>query len=270
MKKLTDQAYWDSIYNKSGNSHFKGVLLNKLKHLMRNYANYLIWEKIFPKYFVALEDKKVIEIGCAPGKNLISFSKIFHLKPYGVEYSAPGVKLTKETFKSNNLPEENIIEADFFNDQFILKFSRTFDIVYSKGFIEHFDNPKQVVARHGKLLKEDGLLIIQIPNLSGLNFYLSRFFNIESHNLHNLSIMNYSSFKNLFSPVEYDILYCNYVGAFNIGLFNTKSTFKKRLHLLIYYLIQQPINFIFRVISHVYKFESRFTSPYLLMIAKIK
>ena len=51
-----------------------------------------------------------------------------------------------------------------------------FDVVMSRGFIEHFDEPSSVVDRHLDLLKPGGLLVVSIPNLRGVNGLLTRFF----------------------------------------------------------------------------------------------
>jgi len=270
MRRLSTQSYWDSIYKKNTNSYFKNRFWTKIKYTMRNYADYLIWENIFPKYISNSKGKKIIEVGCAPGNNLIAFKKIFNLIPYGVEYSENGFITTQKNMVINGIPEENIILADFFNDEFQKKYCDFFDTVYSKGFIEHFDNPKEVVSSHLNILKSEGLLIVQIPNLLGANSYISKFFNIDSYKLHNTSIMDLESFRNLFLHDGVDILFVNYVGLFNIGLFNTNNSTKEKIRLFVYYFIQQPSNLIFRFISYFCIIESKYTSPYLLLIAKKK
>ena len=268
MNRLSAKTYWDKVHeNKRLNN--ENSIKNTILHICRNYPNYLIWEKIFPKYLKNNEPGNVIEIGCAPGGYLINFYTRFGIIPYGIEYSHQGVKVTSERFASLNLPVENIIEADFFDDSLIEKYRENFNVVYSRGFIEHFDDPAEVIKRHDNLLKKGGLLIIQIPNLRGCNFYISKFLNIDSHNIHNLQIMELDSFKKIFQLDSYEVLFCDYVGFFSFGLFNANTKFKKIL-LRIIQLIQLPLNFLFRQFSKLVILENRYTSPYLLMVARKK
>lgn len=44
----------------------------------------------------------------------------------------------------------------------------SFDLVYSSGLIEHFDDTAAVVAEHIRLLKPGGKLVLAVPNLEGV------------------------------------------------------------------------------------------------------
>ena len=47
----------------------------------------------------------------------------------------------------------------------------SFDIVYSMGLIEHFENPTEVIDEHIRLLNKEGFLIILIPNFNNSLYY---------------------------------------------------------------------------------------------------
>jgi SAM-dependent methyltransferase len=40
----------------------------------------------------------------------------------------------------------------------------TFDVVWNSGFIEHFENPEQILFQMGHALSPEGLLIVLVPN----------------------------------------------------------------------------------------------------------
>jgi len=269
MNKLSTEKYWDQIYSPK-RSGFSVPFKSALRRFMRDYPNYLIWEKLLPDLMTTMRGRRVLEIGCAPGGYLVAFFKRFGMTPYGIEYSSAGCKLTRDRFIAEGLPPENIIEMDFFDDAAISTLKEGFDAVYSRGFIEHFDNPREVVERHGQMLKSGGLLIIQIPNLSGVNSWLSKRFNPVSHSIHNLGIMNLDAFCGLFPKERFEPLFCGYVGGFSFGLFNTNGRFKKMIHGLLNRIIQPLLNVVFRGVSRVHRFESAYTSPALLMIARKK
>lgn len=272
MKNLTKKEYWDSLYSemekdKNDKSIFSSFK-KWIKHKTRDYSNYLIWDVILPKYLTLPEKKKIIEIGCAPGKYLINFKNNFGFDPYGVEYSEEGARIAKQNFNKNGINPDHIIKADFFDQNFQDRYKENFDLVFSRGFIEHFDNPENAVSGHLNLVKTGGLVVISIPNLSGVNRFIARRMNIDSFILHNTSIMNKEKFCKLFPADKLETIFCGYVGIFSFGLFNTKTNREWRYYTYrILLLLQRSFDLLLRLLfGRVNLIKSRFSSPYLLYI----
>lgn len=271
MKKLAEKEYWDSVYSKGFNSQNNPSLplREKLKHSTRDFSNFVIWEKLLENILPKDKTMKVMEVGCAPGKYLLHFKKIFGYEPFGVEYSEKGYEITKKNFLDNGVNTENIILADFFDQSFQDKNKEKYDVVFSRGFIEHFDDVKRVVSLHTNLLKSQGYLVVMIPNLSGINKVLAKFLNKNSYDLHNTKIMNIHTFSDLFSNNNLNEVFCDYVGLFSWGLFNTNSKWKYYLYRLLL-LIQRPFDFVLRVIFKSVNIRYKYSSPYLLFIGRKK
>lgn len=274
MKKLSDKTYWDSIYDgivtpQTKSQSFLYRVKNAIKHSTRDYSNVVLWEVLCKKYLPHNSEYKVLEVGCAPGKYLIYFNTAFGYQPYGVEYSEKGVEITKENLKKSQLDPSGVIYADFFDTEFQKNNAGLYDVVFSRGFIEHFDDVKHVVDLHSNLVKKDGYIVIMIPNLSGINKVLAQFLNKTSYDLHNTSIMNIKSFTALFPDTDFHHLYCNYLGLFSFGLFNTDKKWKYYMYRLSL-LIQRPFDFLLRVFAGDMLVTSQYTSPYLLCIAQKK
>jgi len=269
MKDLAPQKYWDSVYKHMAVGSSESVRLNswreKLKVWTRDYSNFLIWEAVLPKVLLVDDKLKIIEIGSAPGKYLINFNKLFHYQVYGIEYSEGGAAIAKENFITNGLDPNNIIKADFFSQDFQNQFKEHFDLVFSRGFIEHYHDVESVVNQHLNLVKTGGRIVISIPNLSGVNYTLSKYFNIDSLLLHNTTIMNKASFSNLFPVSKVESIFCDYVGLFSFGLFNTNRRWKYIIYRILL-LIQRPVDLVLRLIWPSNFLKSRFTSPYLLFV----
>jgi SAM-dependent methyltransferase len=237
-----------------------------IKNLTRDFSNFLIWEEILPNFFKKNKNINILEIGCAPGKYLYKMKELFEYQPFGVDYSEKGVLITREFFIKKGLNPENIIQADIFDSNFQNKNKEKFDIVFSRGFIEHFDNVSGVIDIHADLLKKDGLMFIMIPNLQGLNSVFSRFLNIDSFILHNLNIMNKNNFSALFPKDKFEILFLDYIGIFSFGLFNTNKKWKYILYRILL-LIQRPFDFLFRILYRSgINFSCKYSSPYILFI----
>jgi 2-polyprenyl-3-methyl-5-hydroxy-6-metoxy-1,4-benzoquinol methylase len=125
---------------------------------------------------------KFLEIGCAPGKMLSWVAAVLGAQVSGLDYSEPGVRVAKRLFRELALPAD-IRHEDVFSTTFP---ENSFDVVYSAGVIEHFEDPTSIVRIHVKLLKPGGLALITVPNLRGL---YGRLASKETLDIHNLDIM---------------------------------------------------------------------------------
>jgi 2-polyprenyl-3-methyl-5-hydroxy-6-metoxy-1,4-benzoquinol methylase len=279
VKTLTEKEYWDSIHKRkvveqkqhSMRRHLKVLIASALESkYLRPYADYLLWDVTFKKYLPTTKGANVLEIGSAPGNNLVRFSRTFGFIPYGIEYSDSGVELNREIFSANNINPAHVIHADFLSDQIQEQYAGHFDIVISEGFVEHFDDVEDVIEKHINLLAQGGHLIVSIPNLRGVNYYLQQIFNKELLSLHNTDIMGKREFLKLFDEERLSTLFCDYYGTFNFGLFISKGDSPLRFVLICCKVLQLMLNVIFRLLFRNKGAESKLFSPYLLFIGAKK
>src|SRR5262249_27828389 len=96
--------------------------------------------------FVALQGKKVLEIGAGFGTNLAVWIKEFGVEGYGVEPASLGFEMSfraaKILFEENGLDPKRIIDAQGEHLPFA---DGTFDVVYSANVLEHTTDPVQVL-----------------------------------------------------------------------------------------------------------------------------
>lgn len=226
MGRLTDREFWEKRYEGKPDdevpevrSGLRGVLDRaRLRAGARPgdaYYMHLMTE-CYRNHLPANPDWKVIEIGCAPGRSLIRFARLFGYQPYGVEYTPNGAALTREYFEACGESPDNVIEADFFSEAFLQQWEGQFDVVFSGGFIEHFDDPATAVANHARLLKEGGYLVCSIPNLNSWSWPLFRLFSPDILDVHNLSIMRLGPYRSLFEGLGLTEAHCDYVGTFDL------------------------------------------------------
>jgi SAM-dependent methyltransferase len=241
MNRLSEKEYWDSVY-KIGEEYKpppetpaplsrKRRVLRALKarlgpqtiQQMGSYRDYLFWSVFMKQYLPPMAGKRILEVGSAPGDVLVEFAQRMGVVPFGVEYTAEGVEVNRRLFKASGLNPDNVIHADFFSEEFQSRYRGTFDIVYSGGFIEHFEDAKDAVNKHLNLLADGGYLIVLIPNLRGLNYALTRLFAPRLIAIHNLTIMKLETFARLFDDPRLETLTCRYYGGFSLGLFTDDS-----------------------------------------------
>ena len=141
---------------------------------------------VYKKYIALPPGKSFIEIGGFPGFNAGYLYKHVcqdvTLLDFYVDHEA-----IRKVERQNGIPEGSIkaIEADLFK----FHTDKRYDIVFSLGFIEHFQDTQDVVARHADLLAEGGQLLILLPNLRGINGALQYLFDRANLRIHNLSSM---------------------------------------------------------------------------------
>jgi SAM-dependent methyltransferase len=133
------------------------------------------------------ESGEFIEIGGFPGLYSIYFKKRFNYNVYLLDYIViPEIIQGMESV--NELPPGsiNVIKDDFFN----FRSPKKFDIVFSYGFIEHFEDTTDVIKRHVDILADGGQLLIILPNLIGMSGWFLRLTDKGLFDKHNLKSMD--------------------------------------------------------------------------------
>jgi 2-polyprenyl-3-methyl-5-hydroxy-6-metoxy-1,4-benzoquinol methylase len=169
----TNQTYWDKVWQ-PGTKH----RLPRGLYVSHRNIQHLLKARIKP-------GMQILEIGFAPGNMLAWVAKALGAQVAGVDFSEIGVRAARRLFEVLQIPGDlrgEDIRATTFPPE-------TFDLVYSLGFIEHFDDPTEMVRRHVLLLKPGGLALITIPNYGGIYGVLQRFLDPKNLDLHNLNIM---------------------------------------------------------------------------------
>jgi 2-polyprenyl-3-methyl-5-hydroxy-6-metoxy-1,4-benzoquinol methylase len=279
MARLSGKTFWNSEYSKSrgedgcqsrarkSNSYI-GDLLDKAGVHRKSYSKYLV-NNLFGLYFTKPSGSKVLEIGSAPGDNLIYFKNTFGYEPYGIDYSESGVEINRTKFVEHGIPSDRVIFSDFFDSTFQSRYKGYFDIVTSFGFIEHFSNPKDIVEMHIDLLKRTGILFVEIPNFSYINYLLLKTLKKNLLKCHNLLIMNKDTFSSLFRNDSLQMLFCDYVGTLNLFMFHdTSDGLKSFITDKILGNFQVILNVLFASILKHKGMENKFTSPYLVAVCE--
>lgn len=234
--KITDKEYWERYWE--------------------NYRYDKIPRKaVFAPFTPRLcEGESFIEIGGFPGV----IAAYFHQRGIGdvsiLDYHI-NAGIVRKLEISNGMPEGTIrcIESDFF----AFSSGKKYDVVFSLGFIEHFEDTRDVVKRHVELLSEKGQLLIIIPNFLGLNGKLQRRFDRENLDAHNLQSMEIPRLKEIMQTFNLHNVSVDYLGKPMLWLEPKPENIKKRkwVKLLSYTLKLFPV-------------KGRLLSPYIAIYAR--
>ena len=172
---LTGGKFWDDYHRARGRRvglpSWFSVLNWDLKRLLRRHIR---------------PGAKVLEIGFAPGSLLAWASRRLRAEVAGLDSSPVGVESARGLFARLGVPADLRCE-DLFAPTFP---PGQFDLVYSAGVIEHFEDPAPAVRKHVELARPGGVALLTVPNYAGVYGRIQRWFDPENLAAHNLAIMS--------------------------------------------------------------------------------
>lgn len=107
---------------------------------------------------------RVIELGGGGSRVLPYLARKLGFEVFGSDFSLAGCRLLQANLALQRV-RGGVVCEDIFQSSIP---EATFELVYSSGLIEHFDDLRAVVAEHLRLLKPGGRLVLIVPNLEGI------------------------------------------------------------------------------------------------------
>lgn len=241
--KLTDQAFWSNYWES------KTDILHEID------ANY-VFSPLFRKVCESNPINTAIELGGFPGYFSLFLTKYLKKKTTLLDFFIlPSIINNLEKF--NNLPENSIqfIQGDLFDETERQKF----DLVFSCGLIEHFQDTKDIIKRHVDFMAPNSVLLLTLPNFTGVNGWFQRNFDRNNYDKHNINSMNPELLKGIYEELGLEVKEYGYYGKFSIWLENKKeqSAIVKILFKLCWLAG--------KVFTKIIPVESKLLSPYIFI-----
>lgn len=125
--------------------------------------------------YVDPQGKRILEVGCGYGTNLIVWVKNYGLDVTGVEPEGEGfaetVAVSSRLMEVNGVPADRIKVSTGEELPFA---DASFDIVYSANVLEHTNDPVKVLRECLRVLRPGGTLHFEIPNY--LSFFEGHYY----------------------------------------------------------------------------------------------
>jgi 2-polyprenyl-3-methyl-5-hydroxy-6-metoxy-1,4-benzoquinol methylase len=102
----------------------------------------------------------LLDVGCGSG-TLLGLLKQRGFRPIGVDFSAEAAQ-TAESENGVRVVVGSLAQAAFPD--------RSFDIVTLFHVMEHVANPREVLSEVSRILKPDGVVVLQVPNIDSWQF----------------------------------------------------------------------------------------------------
>ena len=192
---LADQTYWESGYvgmefSPPAQDDFIRTWINA--HVPRGTGDCL-------------------EVGCFPGRYLSVFGDL--------GYRLNGIDLASrvDTHVPKWLADHGYAVGQFARADFLtFPFEPRFDVVSSFGFIEHFTDWYNVLARHADLVRPGGYLVIEAPNMAGLmQRFLRRLFDSADLSRHYTPSMDPQGWAEVTTRLGFEIVEAGPISNFS-------------------------------------------------------
>lgn len=154
-KEYYAKYYPKNYYNQS-NNNFINYLADSVNRLSTNFKERQILNNLHP------DDKlkfKILDIGCGSGNFLNNISDD-RFDKYGIEINPEGYKISRE--KKLKIYNREMKDINFEDN--------AFDIITLWHVIEHLNSPYEVIIPIQRILKKDGILVINTPNTDSIGF----------------------------------------------------------------------------------------------------
>lgn len=119
-----------------------------------------ITAEVYPYFSFA--SKKVLEVGAGTGRDGLKMQK-HGASVFLLDYSAESLRLARQNITQS---EVGLVLANGLRTPFA---GETFDLVFHQGLLEHFPNPHELLRENHRILKKDGLVVVDVPQT--IHFY---------------------------------------------------------------------------------------------------
>ena len=238
MGDAAGKAYWNNVWaSTTGALAYEGPVFEQHPVLRR---------------FLTGTGGEAIEVGCVPGTWLLYVNKEYGYRVSGVDYSEH-LPAVAATLRHNGIEDFEL----FHDDLFRFEPGKRYDLVFSSGFVEHFDDHELVVRRHADLAKPGGLVVIMVPNLTHLHRWLCGWFHPEILRVHRFPLMRQAVLRASLERAGLEVLHCAY-----------HKTFRP------VYTLPKVLDWISRALQKALRMArmdqmgNRFGSPYLISVSR--
>jgi SAM-dependent methyltransferase len=170
--RLTDRGYWDQVWVDKNPGAW-----SDLGWIRRRYS-WVVWDRKLRARLQPDPARRFLEVGCGSAKWLIYFHRTFGYQVTGCDYSDAACEGARRSLAAAGVPGE-VIQRDLF------ALTGRYDVICSYGLIEHFTDPRAVLAKFRELLPSPGgVLLTMVPNLGGLSGLYHRALKPETFTTH--------------------------------------------------------------------------------------
>jgi 2-polyprenyl-3-methyl-5-hydroxy-6-metoxy-1,4-benzoquinol methylase len=200
---------------------------------------------------------RLLDIGCGAGDFLLNIERR-GFEVYGVDISSQACKIAQDRLRRRGKTGEGIFNRELKECNFPDNY---FDVITLWHVLEHLPNPNITLKEIHRILKKDGILILETPNIDSLSFKVFRKNYVHLEVPRHLYHWSHKTIKGILNRNKFKVLKINYPSLeFSLSLFHSFSNLlsgykiKFPLYQLIF-IIASPLLLILRIFFHVLPFK---------------
>jgi SAM-dependent methyltransferase len=106
--------------------------------------------------YINLAQKKILEVGAGTGRDGLKMRGL-GAQAYLLDYSSESLRLARQNLGADQVV---LVLANGLASPFP---DGAFDVVFHQGLLEHFRSPHGLLAENRRILKKNGLLVVDVP-----------------------------------------------------------------------------------------------------------
>lgn len=251
---MAGREFWESTWSlKKGPGQFNP----------RNYSHQR-FHVLFHRHLRDRSGQTFLEVGCAQSSWLPYVNRMFGCRATGIDYSPTGCRMALQLLEEAGVPGE-VHERDLFAG--IGDLERMADILFSLGFIEHFEDTVGTLVRMRSLIRPGGIIITVIPNFSGWLGRVQERVNPEVYRMH--IVMDAMELERVHREAGFRTIEVGYFGSIATEVAKYPVVCPLRLRFLRKVLkkITKACWMIFRLIDR--HPETKRFSPYIVYVGRL-
>ena len=148
----SQEKEWDSVWKKRG-------IPARIVDFGRSIYVFF-FERVLKRYLP--KNALMLELGCGTSMLTVSLAKhLPDIKVTGLDISQASLDISRK-----NAEEKGVRNMEFvIGDCKRVHYENHFDLVWSNGLLEHFENPEAIAREHFKAVKQGGAALIAVPYL---------------------------------------------------------------------------------------------------------
>jgi 2-polyprenyl-6-hydroxyphenyl methylase/3-demethylubiquinone-9 3-methyltransferase len=155
---------------------------------------------------------EVLEIGCGRSKWLPCLAQHFGCRVTGLDIEPYAAELARANLAGAAVGGK-ILCRDAFDAGSNEDLVNRFDLIYSMGVMEHFDDAAERLAILSRYLKPGARILTSVPNLQGFNWLLQRYASLERLQMH--VVYSAKSLADIHRRAGFETLAAGYAGFYD-------------------------------------------------------
>lgn len=145
--------------------NIEDVRVYEEKVYANRFSKYFLMRKLYPDLNA---DSNVLDYGCGVGLVAHDIFKTFNCNVDAVEIDKNELQAGMRAYVNSNIRFEELTNFGFPE--------KKYDLVISSAVIEHVHNTGTYLSQINRMIKDEGFLLIGLPNVSNLRFLIHQLF----------------------------------------------------------------------------------------------